>query len=269
MLKIRDHRLGAFIAIAMVLGSLSSALAEQAHIVADARSGAIIEAVNADAPNRPASLTKMMTLYLTFEAIHSGILTWDDQFPISRNAASKPPYKLGVKIGGTISTQEAVLGMIVLSANDAAVAVAERLSGSEAGFAAAMTTKALQLGMPSTTFRNATGLTAENQITTARDMAVLGLTLMRDFPREYELFSTQSFSFRGQVLNGHNELLDDYPGVDGIKTGYTSASGYNIVTSVAVGRRKLIGVVMGDATAEARDQRMTDLLDRALGNPGH
>jgi D-alanyl-D-alanine carboxypeptidase (penicillin-binding protein 5/6) len=268
MLKIRDHCLGTLLAIVMVGGSISSAWAGQAHLVADARSGAILEAANADAPNRPASLAKMMTLYLTFEAIRSGILAWDDLFPVSRNAASKPTYKLGVAVGGTISTEEAVLGMIVLSANDAAVAVAERLGGSEAGFAAAMTTKAQQLGMPSTTFRNATGLTAEGQMTTARDMAVLGLALMRDFPREYQLFSTQSFSFRGQVLSGHNELLDDYPGVDGIKTGYTSASGYNIVTSVGMGRRRLIGVVMGDPTAEARDKRMTDLLNRALVEPG-
>lgn len=268
MLKIRNCRLGAFLTTVLIFGSISSAWAGQAYLIADAKSGAILEAANADEPNRPASLTKMMTLYLTFEAIHSGTLAWDDQFSISRNATSKPPYNLGVKVGGTISTEEAVLGMIVLSANDAAVAVAERLGGSEGGFAAAMTTKAQQLGMPSTTFRNSTGLTAENQMTTARDMAVLGLSLMRDFPREYQLFSTRSFSFRGRVLNGHNELLDDYPGVDGIKTGYTSASGYNIVTSVGVGRRRLIGVVMGDPSAEARDKRMTDLLDRTLVDPG-
>lgn len=267
MLKIRDHWLRFVLAVTMIVASIGAAWAEQAYLIADARSGVILDAANADEANRPASLTKMMTLYLTFEALHSGALAWDDQFPISRNAASKPPHNLGVAVGGTISTEEAVLGMIVLSANDAAVAISEHLGGTEAGFADAMTAKALQLGMPSTTFRNATGLTAENQMTTAPDMAVLGLSLMRDFPREYQLFATQSFSFRGRILNGHNELLKDFPGIDGIKTGYTRASGYNIVTSVAVGPRRLIGVVMGDPTAETRDTRMADLLERALLDP--
>ena len=266
MFKNRGRVLGWLLAALIFIGTVSPAWAEQAFLIADARSGKILDAANADVPNRPASLTKMMTLYLTFEALHSGILAWDDQFPISRNAASKAPYKLGVRVGGTISTEEAVLGMIVVSANDAAVAIAERLGGSEDGFAAAMTTKAHQLGMPSTIFRNASGLTAENQITTARDMAILGLALMRDFPREFRLFSTRSFSFRGKVLEGHNDLLE-YPGVDGIKTGYTRASGYNIVTSIQAGGRRLIGVVMGDTTSKARDKRMTELLDRFLAAP--
>lgn len=249
----------------MFASATTPAAAGQAFLIIDARSGRILQASNADTPNRPASLTKMMTLYLAFEALHADKLSWDDRLPVSRNATSKVPYKLGVGAGGSITLREAVMGMIVLSANDAAVAVAEKLGGSEEGFARLMTARARQLGMRSTTFRNSTGLTATGHMTTARDMSTLGLALMRDFPQEYKLFSTQSFSFRGKALKGHNFLVQQYPGADGIKTGYTSASGYNVVTSAVRGNRRLLGVVMGDQTAGSRDRRMSDLLDRSFG----
>ncbi len=247
--------------------SAAPAWAGQARILVDAATGAVIASDNAQALNRPASLTKMMTLYLAFEAIARGKLGWDEQIPMSRHAASTVPYKLNVAPGGTVSVRDAVTGMIVLSANDAAIAMAERLGGSEDTFARMMTEKARALRMTNTTFRNATGLTADGQFTTARDMAVLGMALMHHFPREFSLFSTRTATFRGKPLKGHNFMLDLYPGVDGIKTGYTSASGYNVVTSVQKGRQRFIGVVMGGATADARDQQMVQLFQQYLANP--
>jgi serine-type D-Ala-D-Ala carboxypeptidase (penicillin-binding protein 5/6) len=251
----------------VLVSSGAEVFAGQARILVDAATGAVITSDNAQALNRPASLTKMMTLYLAFEAIARGKLGWDEQIPMSRHAASTVPYKLNVAPGGTVSVRDAVTGMIVLSANDAAIAMAERLGGSEDAFARMMTEKARALRMTNTTFRNATGLTADGQLTTARDMAVLGMALMHHFPREFSLFSTRTATFRGKPLKGHNFMLDLYPGVDGIKTGYTSASGYNVVTSVQKGRQRFIGVVMGGATAEARDQQMVQLFRQYLANP--
>lgn len=243
----------------------SAALAGQAQILVDTATGTIIRAENADSLNRPASLTKMMTLYLTFEALGRGKLRWEDPVPVSARAAATVPYKLGVAAGGSITVREAVMGMIVLSANDAAIAMGERLGGTEEGFARMMTQKARQLRMTNTTFRNATGLTADGQLTTARDMAVLGMALLQHFPRQFSLFSTRTTSFRGKPLKGHNHVLDLYPGADGIKTGYTSASGYNVVTSVQQGGRRYVGVVMGYPSAKARDQQMVNLLRQSLG----
>lgn len=240
-------------------------LASQAQILVDASSRAVLLAKNADMPIRPASLTKMMTLYLTFEALGRGTLSWDERIAVSRAAAGTVPYKLDVPAGGTETVREAVNGIIVLSANDAAIALAERLGGSEARFAGMMTAKARQLKMTDTTFRNATGLTAEGQLTTARDMAVLGLALMQHFPRQFSLFSMKTTQFRGKRLTGHNYMLDLYPGVDGIKTGYTSASGYNVVTSVKRGNRHYVGVAMGYPTDKARDQAMVRLFEDKFG----
>lgn len=241
-----------------------SAFATQAEILIDTSSRRIMEASNEDVQIGPASLTKMMTLYLTFEALGKGKLRWDEQIPISKNAAGTVPYKLGIPAGGTISVREAVSGIIVISANDAAIALGERLGGSESGFAALMNAKARQLNMKATTFKTATGLTAAGQLTTARDMAVLGMALMQHFPAQFQLFSMKTTVFRGKVLKGHNYVMDMYPGVDGMKTGYTSASGYNLVTSVKRGRRHYIGVVLGYPTDKQRDQEMVRLLQRNL-----
>lgn len=257
-------------AAALVL-SLSFALAasvahaDKAHLILDAKSGAVLEAENADQLNYPASLTKMMTLYLTFDAIHKGTLKWDDKLVLSENAESKEPFKFAIGAGKTITVKEAVLGMIVLSANDAAVAVAEHLAGSEAAFGKVMTAKAHALGMTSTVFTNPAGLPDPAQVTTASDMARLGLSLMRDFPNEFELFSTRRFVFRGMKLHGHNRVMASYPGVDGIKTGYTEASGYNLVTSARKGDKRVVSVVLGGKSAVERDKEMTALLDKYLG----
>ncbi len=245
--------------------SAQAALADRAHLILDAQSGAVLEAKNPDELNFPASLTKMMTLYLTFEALQKGTLKWDDKLVLSANAESKDPFKYALGPGKTITVKEAVLGMIVLSANDAAVAVAEHFSGSEAEFGKVMTAKAHALGMTNTVFTNPAGLPDPAQVSTAKDMGTLGLALMRDFPEEFKLFSTRKFVFRGMKLHGHNRMMASYKGVDGIKTGYTKAAGYNLVTSASKDGKRVIGVVIGAKSATERDQQMTDLLNTYLG----
>lgn len=257
--------LAVLLAIIGLISMPAMANAGSAYLVVDARTGAVLGADNADTLNHPASLTKMMTLYMTFEALHRGKLRWDSQVPFSRTAAAKPPTKLGVKAGSAVSVKEAVLGMIVQSANDAAAAMAEKLGGSEEAFAAMMTAKARRLGMRQTVFTNASGLPDARQVTTARDMSILGMALLRDYPGEYRLFSASSFVFRGRTIRGHNNLMYRYEGMDGIKTGYTNASGFNLVSAVRQGNRRLIGVVMGGRTARSRDAQMAALMDRYLG----
>lgn len=245
--------------------SADAALADRAHLILDAKTGAVLEAENPDVLNYPASLTKMMTLYITFEALHKGTLKWEDRLLISANAESKDPFKFAIGAGKTITVREAVLGMIVLSANDAAVAIAEHISGSEAEFGRLMTQKAHALGMTSTVFTNPAGLPDPAQVTTAKDMGTLGLALMRDFPEDFALFSTRKFVFRGMKLRGHNRMMTSYQGVDGIKTGYTKAAGYNLVTSASKDGRRVVGVVIGAKSATERDQQMTDMLNKHLG----
>ena len=262
-------RLGSQLALLLCLG-LGPAKAEigkpgHAHILVDAGTGAILEAENADQVLYPASLTKMMTLYLTFEALHSGRFAWDERLVISQNANDKEPYKFAIGAGNTISVREAVMGMVVLSTNDAATAVAETLAGSEEAFGQMMTSKARALGMTNTVFTNPSGLPDPRQVSTATDMARLGLALIRDFPEEYKLFASRGMQFRSMKFRGHNAFLAQYPGADGIKTGYTKASGYNIVTSASNGNRRLVGVVLGADSANARTQQMITLFDRYLG----
>lgn len=243
-----------------IASSSTSASAGSAQLLLDARTGEVLASENPDSLNHPASLTKMMTLYMTFEAIRRGELSWDSRVPFSKYAASRPPTKLRVKAGDAITVKEAVLGMIVQSANDAAAAMAEKLGGTESQFAAMMTAKARSLGMSKTTFVNASGLPDDRQITTARDMSTLGIALLRDFPQEYKLFNTKSFAFRGRTINGHNNLMYRYKGMDGIKTGYTNASGFNLVSAVRDGDRRVIGVVMGGRSAASRDKVMEKLI---------
>jgi D-alanyl-D-alanine carboxypeptidase (penicillin-binding protein 5/6) len=250
--------------VALLLGTAQAA-AGSASLVLDMRTGRVLSAENADTLNHPASLTKMMTLYLTFEALNRGRIAWNTPIAMSPTAARKPPTKLGVRAGETITVEEAVYGMIVRSANDAAAAIAERLGGSEEAFAGMMNAKARRLGMSRTFFVNASGLPAGQQVTTARDMAKLAVALMRHFPREYRLFAAESFTFRGRVIRGHNNLMYRYQGMDGIKTGYTRASGYNIVSAVSDGNRRVIGVVLGGRSAKSRDDKMAALLDQHLG----
>lgn len=242
----------------------NSAQATHANILIDAGTGEVLEAMNADALTYPASLTKMMTLYLTFEALHAGRLSWDQRLVVSQNANDKEPYKFAIGAGNTISVREAVMGMVVLSANDAATAVAETLAGSEAAFGVVMTVKAHKLGMNDTVFTNPSGLPDPAQVTTAADMARLGLALIRDYPEEYKLFASRGMTFRGMKLRGHNAFLVRYPGADGIKTGYTKAAGYNIVTSASNGERRLVGVVLGARSNDARNTEIIGLFDKHL-----
>jgi D-alanyl-D-alanine carboxypeptidase len=232
-----------------------------ASIVIDATTGAVISARNPDKVLHPASLTKMMTLYLTFEAIQQGNLRKTQRLPVSSNAAMQPPSKIGLQPGDTIRVEDAILSLVTRSANDISVVLAEGIAGSEQRFAQMMTARARQLGMRNTRFVNPHGLHDPLQVSTARDMAVLSRALMRDFPGEYRYFSTNRFVYAGTTYRNHNRLLESYEGLDGIKTGYIAASGYNLAASAVRDNRRLIGVVFGGRTAVSRNTHMAEILD--------
>jgi D-alanyl-D-alanine carboxypeptidase len=212
-----------------VIASPAAADSKFASILIDVNNGRVLQQSNPDLPRYPASLTKMMTLYLAFQALDDGRLTLDQPLWVSANAAQQPPTKLGLRPGQSISVEDAMLALVTKSANDAAAVIAENLGGTEENFARRMTTKARGLGMSETTFRNASGLPDPYQITTARDMSTLALALIHHYPHYYHYFSTQNFYYKGRALANHNHMLGAYAGVDGIKTGYTRASGYNLV----------------------------------------
>jgi D-alanyl-D-alanine carboxypeptidase len=239
-----------------------------ASIVLDADTGRVLSEMNADAVTYPASLTKMMTLYLTFEALNTGRLRLDQLRQVSVESASKSPTKLGLRPGEMVAVQDLIFGIVTRSANDAAAVLAEALGGSEPVFADMMNRKAQQLGMRNTFYRNASGLPDPLQHTTARDTAQLALALYHDFPREYRYFATRSFVFRGMTIVGHDHLLDWYPGADGIKTGYIRASGFNLATSAVRDGHRLIGVVLGGISGGARDREMAALLDQGFSAVG-
>ena len=253
----------AIVALAMTViaaEATSSLAAQYAAIVVDAKTGKTLYSSSANSRRYPASLTKMMTLYLTFEALAKGRITKNTQVVFSANAAAEPPTKLGVRAGGSISVETAILSMVTKSANDSATAMGEFLGGTEEKFARMMTAKARALGMDGTVFRNANGLPDPGQFTTAHDMAILGIALREHFPQYYDYFSTRSFKYGNRRINGHNRLLGRIKGVDGIKTGYTRASGYNLVSSVAYGGRSIVGVVMGGTSGASRDRQMAKLI---------
>jgi len=258
--------LGLLVAVVLCVGAASpvEANSRYAGIVIDAKTGKTLYKDHADAPRYPASLTKMMTLYLVFDALESGRITKGTKIPVSRNAAGEVPSKLGLKPGQTITVEQVILALVTKSANDAATAIGEFLGGSEAGFARMMTDKARQLGMNSTTFKNANGLPNKAQKTTAHDMARLGLALRDHHPRYYGYFATRSFKYRGRRFGNHNKLLGRVKGVDGIKTGYTRASGFNLVSSVEARGRSIVAVVMGGRTGRSRDAHMKRLIRRYL-----
>ena len=235
-----------------------------AALVVDGNNGKVLYQVNAEAARYPASLTKMMTIYMTLEALEAGRLTKSTPIPVSAYAASRPPTKIGFRPGQTIDVDSAIYALVTKSANDVAVALGEALGGTEERFAEMMTAKARQLGMRNTVFRNASGLPDDRQMTTARDMAVLGLSLRKRFPQHYAYFGARSFAFAGKTIRGHNDLLGRVEGVDGIKTGYIRASGFNIVTSVNSEGRKLVVVVMGGDTARSRNAEVEQLIERFL-----
>jgi D-alanyl-D-alanine carboxypeptidase len=234
--------------------------APYADIVVDGNSGNVLHATNSEALRHPASLTKIMTLYLLFEQLEAGKLKLDTPLKVSSEAAAQSPTKLGLKPGSTLQVEEAIKGVVTRSANDAAVVIAEAIAGDEEDFANLMTRKARALGMTRTVYKNASGLPDDDQVTTARDQAILGRAVQERFPRYYKYFSIRSFTFRGQSIGNHNNLLGRVDGVDGIKTGYISASGFNLVTSVHRGNRYLVAVVMGGSSAGSRDARMRQLI---------
>jgi D-alanyl-D-alanine carboxypeptidase len=263
---------GAFVSVSVVLGAAAARAqigsARYASMVIDAGNGSVLEAVNADEPRHPASLTKLMTLYMLFEALRDRRISLEQLVPVSYHAASQAPSKLGLTPATRISVEEALLGLVTKSANDAASALGELLGGDEDRFAQMMTLRARALGMSRTTFRNASGLPDPDQWTTAHDLALLARHILTDFPSYYGYFSTPSFNFHGRTIFNHDRMLQTYPGADGLKTGYTQASGHNLVTSAERGGVRLIGVVVGAAHATDRNANMRALLDAGFREMG-
>jgi D-alanyl-D-alanine carboxypeptidase len=235
-----------------------------ASIVIDADSGAVLHAINPDTRSYPASLTKAMTLYLLFDELDKGRLRLDTKLPVSAHASAQAPSKLGLEPGDKISVQDIILALVTKSANDAAVVAAEGIGGTEANFAQMMTRKARALGMLQTNYQNASGLPNTAQVSTVRDQAILGRALVRDHPDDYAYFSTRQFTWQGQTINSHNRLMLNYAGADGIKTGYIHASGFNLIASAKRDGRRIIGVVFGGSTGNARDHFMATLLDKGF-----
>ncbi len=249
-----------------LLGPGRAAEAKYAAFAIDVESGAVLHETNADTKNFPASLTKMMTLYLLFEALQDGDVTLQTKMKVSARAAKQQPSKLGLKSGSTITVENAIRALVTKSANDVAVVVAEHLGKSEDAFAKLMTAKAKALGMKRTLFKNASGLPNSKQVSTARDIATLALALIDDFPQYYHYFSTPSFTYKGRTYENHNSLLEGVEGVDGLKTGYTKASGYNIAISAVRDGRRVIVVVFGGKTAKTRDNQANHILEVAYGS---
>jgi D-alanyl-D-alanine carboxypeptidase len=258
------------ILLSLALSPVASAWAQvgsarYSAIVMDAGTGRILMGVNQDALRFPASLTKLMTLYMTFEALRDRRIQLSQYMTVSASAASMPPSKLGLQPGEALTVEQAILGLVTKSANDAASALGEFLGGSEDRFAQMMTLRARALGMSRTSFRNASGLPDSDQWTTARDLATLGRRLVLDFPQLYGYFSVPGFIWHNRVIQNHDTMLRSYPGADGMKTGFTDAAGHNLVTSALHGNVRLIGVVMGAASNMERDQHMAMLLDGGFG----
>ncbi len=269
----RLWRVAAAAAVLVVLPQVARAQIgsdRYSSIVIDVASGTVLEQASPDAPRYPASLAKLMTLYMAFEALRDRRTSLDAIVPVSAHAAEMEPTKLGLVPGTRLTVDQAILGLVTKSANDAAAALAELLGGSEDRFAQMMNLRARAMGMAHTNFANASGLPDERQMSTARDLAVLARRLVSDFPGDYRYFSTPSFTFQGHTIFNHDGMLRSYPGADGMKTGYTEASGHNLVTSAVRGGVRLIGVVLGAGSNAARDVHMAALLDQgfeAMGVP--
>ena len=251
--------------LAVLVGTVSGAqAATYSGIVVDAKTGKTLYGYREDAKAYPASLTKMMTLYMLFEAMDAGKVSKSTRIVFSRHAASMQPTKLGIKPGRSITAEQAILALVTKSANDVAAAVAEHLGGTESGFASMMTTKAHEIGMTKTVFKNASGLPNSRQVTTARDMARLGIALREHFPQYYDYFSTRVFTYSGRRMGNHNRLLGRVKGMDGIKTGYTRASGFNLVSSVETDGRSIVAVVMGGRSGKSRNAQMVKIIRENL-----
>jgi D-alanyl-D-alanine carboxypeptidase len=263
--RMMSRALGGLLLLLTIMTTLpETAAARYAAVVMDSRTGEVLFARNADKKLYPASLTKIMTLYMTFDALQRGKLRLDQKLPVSARAAGQTPTKLGLKRGDRITVRDAMFGLITKSANDAATVLAESMAESEAAFARKMTEKARRLGMRRTSFRNASGLPNRYQKSTARDMAILGAALIHDFPQYYHFLSLEKFDYKGKAYKNHNNLLSKYKGADGIKTGYIRASGFNLVASAKRGSNRLVGVVFGGRSAKSRDIHMASLLDKGF-----
>ena len=252
------------VALAVGFAAPASANSKYAAYVIHAESGDVLFNRYSTSRRYPASLTKMMTLYLLFEELEAGNITLATKLTVSKTAAGQPPSKLGVPSGSTIDVETAIKALVVKSANDVAVVVAEKISGSEWRFAQKMTAKARALGMSKTTFRNASGLPNSKQRTTARDMATLGQRVMQDFPQYWDYFAAKKFTWNGKTYASHNSLVKHFEGADGIKTGYTRSSGFNLVTSAERNGQRLIGVVLGGRSSRTRDRHMRDILTKGF-----
>lgn len=251
-------------ACALALSITGTARASVSSILIDAQTGEVLSSSAADTLRYPASLTKLMTLYITFDALEKGIIKMDDKLPVSRHAANMAPSKLGLRAGEKIKVRDAVMALVVKSANDCASVLAEGLGYTEENFAKTMTKVARELGMRNTTFYNASGLPNKNQKTTARDMALLGAAMYHHFPQYYKLFAAKKFTYKGRTIYTHNHLLKTFNGADGMKTGFTNAAGYNIVTSAERNGNRVIAVTMGHNTAKLRDKKVADLMNQGL-----
>lgn len=255
----------ALFCLIMVLG-VKAASAATSSIMVNAENGKVMYEVNADQSRYPASLTKLMTLYITFNALENGRLKLTDKLKVSRVAASRSPSKLGVGAGTTITAKDAIMAVIVKSANDCATVLAEHFSKTEADFAVLMTQTAQKLGMKHTVFKNASGLPHSQQKTTARDMSILAMAVYNHFPQYYKWFSQNSFQYKGRTIYGHNHLLQTFSGADGMKTGYTAASGYNIITSAKRYNKRVIAVTMGHRYWNERDKKAALMMEKGLSN---
>ncbi len=258
-----------FLILMAAIGLSQAAFAGQySALVIEPESGRILYEKDPDGLRHPASITKMMTLYIVFEALERGEITLNTPLEVSRNAVLRPPSRLGVMTGDTLRVEDAILALVTRSANDAATVIAENLGGTESAFGEMMTAKAHALGMRDSVFKNASGLPDPGQWTTARDMSKLGRALINDFPRYYPYFSTPRFYYRGQGFDNHNHLMETYPGMDGIKTGFINSSGFNLVASAKRGGHRLIGVVFGGPSAVRRDRHMREILDDGFAQLG-
>lgn len=270
----RERGLGPLAVLAVLAAvflsfAASPAQARYAAFVMDADTGKILHQVNPDTQNYPASLTKMMTLYMLFDALDRGKIKESDTLKVSARAARQPSSRLGLGRGSAITVHDAILALVTKSANDVAVVVGETLGlGSERRFAEQMTAKAHAIGMKNTVFRNASGLYSRAQLSTARDMAILARRLIKDFPHYYKVFATETFEYGGETHKNHNALMTTYDGMDGIKTGYIGASGFNLVASAKRNGKRVIGVVFGGKTARARNAHMANLLDKGFSTLG-
>ena len=242
----------------------TSSFAKKAAIIIDYDTQEVLFEVNADTPNYPASLAKMMTIYIVFDYLNTNKLTWDTKLSVSKNAAAQRRTKLYVEEGTHISVNSAVNALIIKSANDVATVVAENISGSEREFAKLMTKYGKEIGMKNTTFKNASGLRNRAQLTTARDIAILSHALISNFPEYYKLFSEKKFTWKDKTHTTHNRLMLKFDGADGIKTGYIKSSGFQLAFSAVRNNKRLIGVYFGGDTAKQRDQRLTFLMNKGF-----